>query len=91
MGEVDVFVGRNYVLSVRSRVERGFADVRARCEREPELLRHGSGYVLYALMDAVVDRYFPVLDALEDELERSRGAASSPAAPPAPTSRRSTG
>ena len=43
--------------------------MRARCEREPELLRHGSGYVLYALMDAVVDRYFPVLDAIETELE----------------------
>jgi magnesium transporter len=69
VGEVNIFVGRNYVLSVRSRTERGFATVRARCEREPELLRHGAGYVLYALMDAVVDRYFPVLSALEAELE----------------------
>lgn len=69
VGEMDVFVGRNYVLSARQRTERGFQDVRARCEREPELLRHGSGYVLYALMDAVVDRYFPVLDAVETELE----------------------
>lgn len=69
VGEVDIFVGPNYVLSVRSRAEKGFQDVRARCEREPDLLRNGSGYVLYALMDAVVDRYFPVLEALEDELE----------------------
>jgi magnesium transporter len=69
VGEVDVFAGPNYILSVRSRAERGFHDVRARCEREPELLRHGAGYVLYALLDAVVDRYFPVLDVLETELE----------------------
>lgn len=69
VGEVDIFVGPNYVLSVRSRTERGFADVRARSEREPELLRHGSAYVLYAIMDTVVDRYFPVLDALEAEYE----------------------
>ncbi len=69
VGEVDIFAGRNYVLSVRSRVSKGFQDVRARCEREPELLSHGSGYVLYAIMDAVVDRYFPVFDALETELE----------------------
>jgi magnesium transporter len=69
VGEIDVFVGRNYVLSVRHRSERGFADVRARCEREPELLRHGSGYVLYALVDAVVDRYFPLIDELEVQLE----------------------
>jgi magnesium transporter len=69
VGEIDVFVGRNYVLTVRQRTERGFQDVRARCESEPELLRIGSGYVLYVLMDAVVDRYFPVLDAVEGELE----------------------
>jgi magnesium transporter len=70
-GEVDVFVGRNYVLSVRSRSEQGFAAVRTRCEREPDLLRRGSGFVLYAIMDAVVDRYFPVVEALEAELERT--------------------
>jgi len=69
VGEVGIFVGANYVLSVRTRAERGFADVRVRCEREPELLSHGSGYVLYALMDAVVDRYFPILDELETEIE----------------------
>jgi len=50
VGEVDIFVGENYVVSVRSRTERGFQDVRARCESEPDLLRFGSGYVLYALM-----------------------------------------
>jgi magnesium transporter len=69
VGELDIFVGPNYILSTRRKTEKGFSDVRARCEREPELLRNGSGYVLYALMDAVVDRYFPVLDALETELE----------------------
>jgi len=69
VGEVDIFVGRNYVLSARQNSERGFTEVRARCEREPELLQHGSGYVLYALMDALVDRYSPVLDAVEAELE----------------------
>src|SRR5205085_4970565 len=69
VGEVDLFVGKNYILSVRHRTQRGFADVRARCEREPELLRHGAGFVLYAIMDAIVDRYFPILDELESSLE----------------------
>ena len=68
-GEVAIFAGPNYVLSVRSHAEKGFQEVRARCEREPELLRQGSGYVLYALMDSVVDRYFPILDQLENELD----------------------
>ena len=69
VGELHVFAGRNYVLSVRQGAERGFTDVRSRAEREPELLKHGSGYVLYALMDAVVDRYAPVLDAVVEKLE----------------------
>jgi magnesium transporter len=69
VGEMAIFVGKNYILSVRSRAKRGFTDVRDRCEKEPELLRHGPGYVLYALMDAVVDRYFPILDSLETQLE----------------------
>ena len=69
LGEVLVFAGRNFVLSVRNRSSQHFLGVRERCEREPELLRHGSGFVLYALMDAVVDRYFPLLDTLENELE----------------------
>ena len=70
VGEVAIFAGPNFVLSVRSGTEQGFAGVRSRCEREPHLLRHGSGFVLYALMDTIVDRYFPVFDALEYELER---------------------
>ena len=69
VGELAIFAGRNYVLSVRNNAEKGFQDVRARSEREPDLLRQGPGYILYALMDAVVDRYFPLLDRLEDELD----------------------
>ncbi len=70
VGEVDIFVADNYVLSVRNNVNRGFLGVRARAEREPQLLAKGSSFVLYALMDAVVDRYFPVIDMLESELEK---------------------
>jgi len=69
VGEVSVFVGRNFILSVRNNSNQDFIGVRERCEREPELLRLGSGFVLYALMDAVVDRYFPVIDGLETQLE----------------------
>jgi len=83
IGEVNVFVGKNYVLSVRNHSQQGFLGVRERCEREPHLLSHGAGFVLYALMDAVVDRYFPIMDRLESELEEieeqifAKGAARS--------------
>ena len=69
VGEVAIFVGPNFVLSVRNGSKQDFLGVRERCEREPELLKQGSGFVSYALMDAVVDRYFPFVEALESELE----------------------
>ena len=69
IGEVAIFAGPNFVVSVRNRSTQGFLGVRERCEREPHLLKQGAGFVVYALMDAVVDRYFPILDAFESELE----------------------
>lgn len=68
-GEVAIFVGPQYIVSVRRESQLGFADVRRRCEQEPELLQHGPAYVLYALMDNVVDRYFPVVNSLTAEIE----------------------
>jgi magnesium transporter len=68
-GEVAIFVGPQYIVSVRRDAQVGFAEVRRRCEQEPELLQHGPAYVLYALMDNVVDRYFPVLEGLTAEIE----------------------
>ncbi len=69
LGELHAFVGANYILSVRNRSEQEFKSVRARCEREPKMLAKGPGYVLYTLMDAVVDRYFPLIEGFEHELE----------------------
>lgn len=69
VGEVDIFAGPRYILSVRKRTSEGFSNVRILSEREPELLRNGSAFVLYGIMDTVVDRYFPILAALESKLE----------------------
>lgn len=69
VGEVNVFVGADFVLSVRSGSQHSLSAVRMRAEQEPELLRHGPGYVFYALTDAIVDLYFPAVEALEHELE----------------------
>ena len=72
-GEVSIFVGKNYVLSVRKQSEQSFHAVRERCERDAPLLKQGAGFVFYALMDTVVDRYFPIIDAMESELEEIEG------------------
>lgn len=68
-GDVSLFVGEKFVLSIRQHLEKGFADVRARCEREPHLLNIGAGFVFYAIVDNVVDRYFPIIDDLETRMD----------------------
>lgn len=66
-GETHVFVGPRYVVTVRHGASLSYGEVRARCEASPEHLRQGPGFVLYAIMDFVVDQFFPIADALEDE------------------------
>jgi magnesium transporter len=68
-GETHFFVGRRFILSIRHGSSLAYSDVRARCESTPQLLKKGPGFALYAVMDAIVDRYFPVIDALEEQLE----------------------
>jgi magnesium transporter len=68
-GETHFFVGCNFIVSVRHGSSLSYADVRARCESTPQLLRKGPGFALYAVMDSIVDQYFPVIQALEQELE----------------------
>jgi len=67
-GETHFFVGPNFIVSVRHGSSVSYAEVRSRCESRPELLRQGQGFVLYAIMDFIVDRYFPVVNELELEL-----------------------
>src|SRR5215212_2460290 len=68
-GQLAILAGPGYLISVRRGSKQSFENVRERCEREPRLLSLGSGYVLYALLDEVVDRYVPILDQLQAELE----------------------
>jgi magnesium transporter len=68
-GETHLFVGPNYVVSVRHGPSLPYIEVRSRCEANPDLMARGPGYVLYSLMDFIVDQYFPLVDALEDKLE----------------------
>jgi len=67
-GETHLFVGPNYIVSIRHGRSLPYTDVRTRCEASPDLLAKGPGFVLYALMDFIVDQYFPLVDAFEDKL-----------------------
>lgn len=68
-GETHIFVGINYLISIRHGSSRSYAPVRARCEETPERLAKGPGFALYAIMDFVVDNYMPIVDALRSRFE----------------------
>ena len=67
-GETAIFLGRHFAVTVRHGSARAHTEVRARLETLPQKLAHGPDYVLYAILDFIVDGYFPVIDAIEDRL-----------------------
>jgi magnesium transporter len=69
IGEINIFVTARYVLTIRKNSDRNLTEVRTRCENEPTHMQYGTGYILYALMDAIVDRYFPIIDGIASQLE----------------------
>jgi magnesium transporter len=72
LGETHVFAGRGYVVTVRHGASTSYSPVRARAESAPHLLKHGEDFIVYTIMDYVVDCYFPVLDQMAttvDELD----------------------
>lgn len=68
-GETHLFVGRGYVVTVRHGASRSYGLVRQQCEACPITLKHGEDYILYAVLDFIVDNYRPVLDSIRDEVE----------------------
>src|SRR3954454_21767061 len=68
-GETYLFVGRGYVVSVRHGASVSYAAVRQRCEACPTTLSHGADYILYAILDFIVDNYKPVLETIHGEVE----------------------
>jgi magnesium transporter len=68
-GETHLFVGRGYVVSVRHGASVSYAAVRERCESCPTVLSQGEDYIVYAILDFVVDNYMPVVEKIHHEVE----------------------
>ncbi len=69
-GETHFFVGPNFLITIRHGSSISYNNVRTRCESTPHLLKKGQGFALYAVMDSIVDQYFPVVEALEEDLQK---------------------
>jgi magnesium transporter len=77
-GEVMLFIGDGFVVTVRHGEGNPLAEVRKRLEQKEQVLRHGPGAVLYAVSDAVVDTYTEIAGHLELDLEHLEAAVFSP-------------
>ncbi len=73
-GELHVFVGPDFVVTVRHAEVPDLSEVRARMEAHPELLRRGSTAVLHAILDEVVDEYMPVTLGLQNDVDEIEDA-----------------
>ncbi|GAA1874393.1 magnesium/cobalt transporter CorA [Pseudonocardia ailaonensis] len=70
LGELHLFLGPQFVITVRHAEEPDLSVVRQRLEADPELLAHGPFAVFYGVLDKVVDDYGPVLDGLQDDVDQ---------------------
>src|SRR3954453_7685441 len=68
-GETHLFVGEGYLVSLRHGASTSYAAVRERCESCPRALARGEDYILYAILDFIVDNYSPVLETIHEEVE----------------------
>ena len=73
LGDILLFLGDSYVVTVRHGRASGLAEVRRRLEGDPALLRCGPGAVLYAILDRIVDDYKPVINGLENDISEVEG------------------
>lgn len=67
-GETDIFVGHDHIITVRHGSARAHHALRQELEAAPAQLKHGVDYVLHAILDFIVDGYFPIVDAIEEEV-----------------------
>jgi magnesium transporter len=81
-GEISLFLGPRFAITVRQGVASDLRDARSRLEQRPELLQEGPACVLWAVLDQVVDGYAPVVEGLERDIEEVEGTVFSAAAAP---------
>jgi magnesium transporter len=70
LGEILIFLGRDYVITVRHGEASELGGVRRQLEDTPELLQHGPGAVLHAIVDRVVDDYAPAIAGLGEDIDQ---------------------
>ena len=69
LGEILIFLGHDYIITVRHGEASELKDVRRALEEQPELLQHGPGAVLHAVVDRVVDDYAPAIEGLGQDID----------------------
>lgn len=67
-GETAIFVGRNFIITVRHGSARAHTKLRHQLEAAPERLKHGVDFVLHGVLDFIVDGYTPIIEAIEEEV-----------------------
>ena len=77
-GEILIFLGKDYILTVRHGEASALKQVRESLESDPELLKHGPGAVLHAIVDRVVDDYAPALEGLGVDIDEVENEVFSP-------------
>jgi magnesium transporter len=68
--ELDIFIGKNYIVTIHDEPLRNITSTKARCKEKQELMKKGPDFLLHLLLDSIVDSYFPILDQMDEEIDK---------------------
>lgn len=71
VSEVDIFIGRNYAVTIHKHAVPALDEAYRRWPRGGAMLREGVGFLVFTIVDSVIDTFFPVLEAVEEELDET--------------------
>jgi magnesium transporter len=68
--ELNIFLGRNFVVTVHEKPIKSLNLVRERCKQKQSIMARGSDFLFYSILDGIVDSYFPILEKVDDEISK---------------------
>ncbi|MCX7919258.1 MAG: magnesium/cobalt transporter CorA [bacterium] len=68
--ELDIFIGKNFIVTVHDEPLRNITTTKARCKEKQDVMKKGPDYLLHLLLDSMVDSYFPIIDQMDEQIDK---------------------
>lgn len=68
--ELNIFIGKNFLVTIHDESLRSITNIKSRCKEKQEYMKKGPDFLLHLILDSIVDSYFPILDQMDEEIDK---------------------